>query len=1083
MGNKTTWATLALLGWAISLHAQVSAGCEPWSAKVVSIQGPVQARRAATEQWLAVNLNDLYCSGDSLRVGEHGRAAVVLANQTLLRLDQNSALTLTAVKADSPSLLEVLTGWVHFISRVPHSLNINTPFVNAAIEGTEFVVAVTPSDARVIVFEGKVLAQNSAGEVRVTHNETALAKNGEAPLKILVAKPRDAVQWALYYPPLLSADDPLAPIADLLYRGRVNEARTALAQLPANADKGKAKALEAIIAVVNNDNNAALALANEAVALTPNSAATHIALSYAQQARFDLEAALASAQQATTVEPHNALAFARLAELQLSVGYLSHALTSAQHATQLDNKQARAQTILGFAYLTQIHINAAKHAFDQAIVLDQADPLPHLGLGLAKIRENNLAEGRREIEIATMLDPNNALIRSYLGKAYFEEKRAPLDADQFAMAKELDPNDPTAWFYDAIRKQTENRPVEALEDLQQSIKLNDNRAVYRSRLQLDQDEAARSASLARVYSELGYNQLALLESYKSVAMDPSNYSAHRFLADSYANVQRHEIARISELLQTQLLQPVNANSIQPQLTEKGLSTVENVGSVYSSSNEFNSLFTSNRVGLQINGIYGGNNTKGNDLIISGVQNSTSYSFGEYHYATDGFRVNNDIHHNIQDFFVQNDIDTSLSIQAEHHTRNTQSGDLLLQFDPNIYDSTLRNNIDADNDRIGMHYTPAPTHDIIFSYIKSSDNENKYHYAIVRDALGVGLDALGEVFSNIDSKSKTSELQYLYHPNKFKLISGAGYIDTKRTDTTTTQATALPPSPPVVVYYDQATLNLDTEHSNAYTYITYQVSQQFLINTGLAYDNFKQIAQHKSQLSPKFGLMYWFSEDTLLRMATLKTLKRPLFTNQTLEPTQVAGFNQFFDDVDATEATLSGIAFEHSFTPQAHAGIESSLRSLRVPTLITTTNTVAYNDRDELNQHAYLYWTINNNYVFTSDYFYEKFTGQTPVPDALVTYRVPFGLTAHYSNNISSKFVVSYVNQTLNILNNIQNDNFWLADFSFSYRLPRRTGIITVGGKNIFNRYFKYYNLEFTGEPRNPLFQPGQFWYCQVSLLL
>jgi hypothetical protein len=49
--------------------------------------------------------------------------------------------------------------------------------------------------------------------------------------------------------------------------------------------------------------------------------------------------------------------------------------------------------------------------------------------------------------------------------------------------------------------------VEALQDLQKAIELNDNRAVYRSRLQLDADLAARSASLARVYTDLGFKNL------------------------------------------------------------------------------------------------------------------------------------------------------------------------------------------------------------------------------------------------------------------------------------------------------------------------------------------------------------------------------------------------------------------------------------------------------------------------------------------------------------------------------------------------------------------------------------------------
>src|SRR5207245_10744500 len=68
-----------------------------------------------------------------------------------------------------------------------------------------------------------------------------------------------------------------------------------------------------------------------------------------------------------------------------------------------------------------------------------------------------------------------------LGKAYFEEKRTTLDEREYAVAKDLDPRDPTPWFYDAIQKQTTNRPVEALHDLQKAIDLNDNRAVYRSR--------------------------------------------------------------------------------------------------------------------------------------------------------------------------------------------------------------------------------------------------------------------------------------------------------------------------------------------------------------------------------------------------------------------------------------------------------------------------------------------------------------------------------------------------------------------------------------------------------------------------
>ncbi len=148
---------------------------------------------------------------------------------------------------------------------------------------------------------------------------------------------------------------------------------------------------------------------------------------------------------------------------------------------------------------------------------------------LGKIRDGDLDEGRREIEVAASLDPNNSIVRSYLGKAYYEEKRSDLAERDYATAKELDPKDPTPYFYDAIQKQTTNRPVEALQDMQKAIEMNDNRAIYRSRLQLDSDLAARSASSGPHLQRFRIPAARLVEGWKSVNTDPTNFSAHRFL--------------------------------------------------------------------------------------------------------------------------------------------------------------------------------------------------------------------------------------------------------------------------------------------------------------------------------------------------------------------------------------------------------------------------------------------------------------------------------------------------------------------------------------------------------------------------
>jgi outer membrane receptor protein involved in Fe transport len=59
------------------------------------------------------------------------------------------------------------------------------------------------------------------------------------------------------------------------------------------------------------------------------------------------------------------------------------------------------------------------------------------------------------------------------------------------------------------------------------------------------------------------------------------------------------------------------------------------------------------------------------------------------------------------------------------------------------------------------------------------------------------------------------------------------------------------------------------------------------------------------------------------------------------------------------------------------------------------------------------------------------------------------------------------------------DEFWTIDASISYRLPRRYGILTVGVKNLFDKSFKYQDIDF--ENRSPLFQPKRRVYGKVTL--
>ena len=1132
---RAAWImVLWVSGLLTSGTGQAAPACSQAVATMVSLQGIVEIRRVSANSWEPARLNDAYCAGDRIKVGERSRADLAFARQPIIRLDQNSTLTLAGMREERTVLVELLQGAMHFFSRQPRSLEVNTAFVTAGVRGTEGLIRVDDNSTRIIIFEGEVLAANSAGSVSLTDGQSAVAERGQAPVMRAVVRPRDAVQWALYYPPVIyprpeefgegvsqslrdsvasyqqgnysralellqRTPEPQSPrvstyrAALLLAVGRVDEASGDLEQaLRTDARYAEALALQALIAVVQNDKQKALSLAGDAVASDSKSSTALVALSYARQANFDLNGALDATRQAVDVDPDNALAWARLAELHMSLAQMPDALLAAKRAAALNPELSRTQTVLGFAYLTRVDIKAAKQAFAKAIERDQADPLPRLGLGLAIVRGGNLEEGRRQIEIAVSLDPGNPLARSYGGKAYYEEKRTLLAERQYAIAKELDPKDPTPWFYDAIAQQTTNRPVEALQSLQKSIELNDNRAVYRSRLLLDSDLAARSASQGRIYSDLGFEPLALVEGWKSVNTDPSNFSAHRLLADSYSSLPRHEIARVSDLLQSQLLQPVGLTPIQPRLAESNLFLISAGGPGAVSFNEFNPLFTRNQAAVQATAFGGNRGTIGGEAIVSGLYQNAALSVADFHYETDGWRQNADQNDNIADAFFQFEPVPGTGLQFEYRYRDLKTGDLQLNFFPENQRPELKNSARTETYRVGLRQDLSPASTLLFSVLTQDDRRFAHDIQppIVVDPVTLDIN-------EPHTKAWSGELQHLYRSSSFNTIAGAGIYRVSRDQLTVVNTDVLS---------TLDTQDADVTHANVYLYsylnlvrnMTFTVgasgdffdSPGHLVSTGTFGTTETALSRSRDQFNPKLGLTWNPMPDTTLRAAAFRVLKRSLVSNQTIEPTQVAGFNQFFDDIEGTDAWRYGAAIDQKFSRTLFGGVEVSRRDLRVPVVFTdsttATTTVETRSWHENVVRPYLFWTPHDWVALSAEYSYERFDRGTDPGFGLqvTTQKVPLSARVFHPSGFSLGVRGTFVDQSGDFQRNgtccqSGSSRFWVFDAGISYRLPDRRGFVFVGATNIFNRNFLYQETDFN----NPAFVPGRAAVARISLAL
>ena len=87
-------------------------------------------------------------------------------------------LTDVATDEQKPSLLDLTRGAFQSFSRRPHALEVNTPYLNAAVQGTEFVIRTEAGETTLTTFEGVVRASNRSGSTSVASGQSVSAASG-----------------------------------------------------------------------------------------------------------------------------------------------------------------------------------------------------------------------------------------------------------------------------------------------------------------------------------------------------------------------------------------------------------------------------------------------------------------------------------------------------------------------------------------------------------------------------------------------------------------------------------------------------------------------------------------------------------------------------------------------------------------------------------------------------------------------------------------------------------------------------------------------------------------------------------------
>jgi outer membrane receptor protein involved in Fe transport len=277
------------------------------------------------------------------------------------------------------------------------------------------------------------------------------------------------------------------------------------------------------------------------------------------------------------------------------------------------------------------------------------------------------------------------------------------------------------------------------------------------------------------------------------------------------------------------------------------------------------------------------------------------------------------------------------------------------------------------------------------------------------------------------------------------------------------------------------------------YSNLSLRDDIILTLGVSYDEVDSelLDDVKKETNPKLGITWTPNSQTTVRAAAFETVKRTLATQQTLEPTQVAGFNQFFDDFDLTETKRWGIAIDYKFNSNLSGGLEISKRELEVPFLDLTVAppSIESADWEERLDRAYLYWAPSEQWALRAEYLVERLDrGRDTFPDGVVesdTHRIPLGISYFHSHAWSASLTATYYDQdgefggfwTTDPIEEGEDD-FWIVDVAVNYRLPKRQGFVTVGATNLFDEDFSYFETDLN----NASIQPASMVFGKLTLV-
>jgi Flp pilus assembly protein TadD len=568
-------------------------------ADILMIVGRVEVGASAQGPWVAAAVRQKLNAGSFVRTLEGSQVALLLRDQTQVRLNQNSVLEIKSMQAgEEATSLSLLQGrlWAQvkqlsvgtlravtgLVGR--QQVRISTPTATIGIRGTDWELVVGERDTTTVtVFSGEVEMSNSLGMIAVGPNEQGVVEAGKAPVKSLLSNARDRVQWVTAYRPaparwlhdarpaygnivrdieageyarglgalerLPDSRERAMLLADMyIFLGRANDA---IGLLEPYSRKGAgdpmASALLARALLVAGRIDDASVLLQSAHSAHPGDREVVLALGDAARLQGDASAALRWFTQATLAHPQSHEAWFGLGRVETekeNVGAATRALDEAirlaPNAPGYHGERATLLALTGNA-------SAARAAFDEALKRQPDDYLAWTGLGILQLKTGETREALDSFLKAGVIEPRFARAQLYVGVAYYQLGNQQRALESVRKAAELDAKDPLPYVMLSLMHGDAQELADAVEASRQA----QERMPYLKSLNQLLNNQKGSANVGSALAARGMEEWA--QNYATSSYNPYWAGSALFLADRYTD----GFNKNSELFRGFLLDPTS----------------------------------------------------------------------------------------------------------------------------------------------------------------------------------------------------------------------------------------------------------------------------------------------------------------------------------------------------------------------------------------------------------------------------------------------------------------------------------------------------------------------------------------------